>query len=241
MNLNALNFFIYNLIIIPIFVYSSSEHTRHIEDPVARHDANMCGVYLCPSLSDKATKYLEEGCINNFRDWLLDNTHISTTMSELQMNVLECDMNDNIPLELAIQLSLISFSISLFIGYNPSFSVIKQKLQIFTICFISLLKGTLAISNGANEPIADNELGLTAKDCALQYCDSKDGMALWMTLVNECISKPNPYFMTIVEQNNPIKTCEFIYGTGITPFILGSLMGFMAFVGFNVGVFLKER
>lgn len=43
-----------------------------------------------------------------------------------------------------------------------------------------------AISNGANEPIADNELGLITKDCALQYCESLDALGLWMTFVSEC-------------------------------------------------------
>jgi hypothetical protein len=43
-----------------------------------------------------------------------------------------------------------------------------------------------AISSGANEPIADNELGLTTKDCALQYCKELDALALWLTFVNEC-------------------------------------------------------
>ncbi len=59
-----------------------------------------------------------------------------------------------------------------------------------------------AISSGANEPIADNELGLTAKDCALQYCESKDGMALWLTFVNECVSNPNPYGNSFSHQSS---------------------------------------
>ena len=39
---------------------------------------------------------------------------------------------------------------------------------------------------GANEPIADNELGLTAKACAEAHCASKDGLELWLTLQREC-------------------------------------------------------
>jgi hypothetical protein len=50
-----------------------------------------------------------------------------------------------------------------------------------TIAFV--IRG---ISNGANEPIADNQLGLTTKDCALQYCESLDALALWMTFIPEC-------------------------------------------------------
>lgn len=52
--------------------------------------------------------------------------------------------------------------------------------------FLSAFGLTRAISNGANEPIADNELGLTTKDCALQYCESMDALALWLTFVPEC-------------------------------------------------------
>lgn len=46
--------------------------------------------------------------------------------------------------------------------------------------------GVQAISSGANEPIADNELGLTAKDCAMQYCEDLDALALWLSLVDVC-------------------------------------------------------
>lgn len=52
-----------------------------------------------------------------------------------------------------------------------------------------------AISNGANEPIADNELGLTTKDCALQYCETLDALGLWMTFVSECKTK-SPVLVT---------------------------------------------
>ncbi len=68
---------------------------------------------------------------------------------------------------------------------------------ILSFLFLYYVNNINAISSGANEPIADNELGLTAKDCALQYCTIKDGMALWLTLVNECVSNPNPYFVNI--------------------------------------------
>ncbi len=41
------------------------------------------------------------------------------------------------------------------------------------VVLLALASVAVAISSGANEPIADNELGLTAKDCALQYCADK--------------------------------------------------------------------
>ncbi len=58
--------------------------------------------------------------------------------------------------------------------------------SILLLCTFGLAR---AISNGANEPIADNELGLTTKDCAMQYCESLDALALWMTFVSVCKTK----------------------------------------------------
>lgn len=58
----------------------------------------------------------------------------------------------------------------------------KLVLLLFTAGFVI----TYAISNGANEPIADNELGLTTKDCALQYCEDLDALALWLSIVEVC-------------------------------------------------------
>ncbi len=91
-----------------------------------------------------------------------------------------------------------------------------------------------AISSGANEPIADNELGLTAKDCALQYCTEKDGMSLWLSLVNQCVSNPNPYFRqktTRESYEEVVNTDEYI----ITPMISGSLCVVMGLVSFMLG------
>ena len=50
------------------------------------------------------------------------------------------------------------------------YSIISFIMTIFVMNgFVS------SISTGANEPIADNELGLMAKDCSRQYCEIKDG------------------------------------------------------------------
>ena len=59
-------------------------------------------------------------------------------------------------------------------------------MKLAQILFFYIPVVAYAISNGANEPIADNELGLTTKDCALQYCESLDALGLWMTFVSEC-------------------------------------------------------
>jgi hypothetical protein len=51
---------------------------------------------------------------------------------------------------------------------------------------------------GANEPIADNELGLTAKACAETYCSAKDGLELWLSFSGVCLAAEtqNPYLMS---------------------------------------------
>ena len=49
-----------------------------------------------------------------------------------------------------------------------------------------------AAGAGANEPIAPNELGLTAIDCATQYCVEKDSLLLWLSLENVCFSDKQP-------------------------------------------------
>lgn len=49
-------------------------------------------------------------------------------------------------------------------------------------------------SAGANEPIAPNELGTTAIDCATNYCNSKDSLLLWLSLENSCFNNKQPYF-----------------------------------------------
>jgi hypothetical protein len=52
--------------------------------------------------------------------------------------------------------------------------------------FVGLVGGAMG---GANEPIADNTLGLTAKACAEKYCaGAKDGLELWLSMSSECSS-----------------------------------------------------
>lgn len=100
-----------------------------------------------------------------------------------------------------------------------------------------------AISNGANEPIADNQLGLTAKDCALQFCEDKDGMALWMSLIQQCNSlKANPYLKEMeVQKSGPVcfqdETHKFI----ITPGVAGMICSMMGLVGLMMGYSIAER
>ncbi len=132
------------------------------------------------------------------------------------------------------------------------YSIISFILTIFVI------NGTVnSISTGANEPIADNELGLMAKDCSRQYCDIKDGLQLWLTLVDECVSNPNPYLMEMKEnrirreeyirESERVKLVEnfetFDMEKKYSPMLSGYICSTVAFVGFYTGVLLgkKER
>ncbi len=102
--------------------------------------------------------------------------------------------------------------------------------RVLKYCIILHLVSLIsAISTGANEPIADNELGLTAKDCALQYCNVKDGMALWLTLASRCVEKANPYFMEIKEYNDPPDINSF------SKLSVGFFCAFMSSIGYYSG------
>jgi len=59
---------------------------------------------------------------------------------------------------------------------------------------LGALFAAAAAAAGANEPIAPNELGLTAIDCATQYCTEKDSLLLWLSLENVCFADKQPYF-----------------------------------------------
>ncbi len=108
------------------------------------------------------------------------------------------------------------------------------KITLFGILLIGIQ--VYAISSGANEPIADNELGLTAKDCALQYCEEKDGMALWLTLVNECVGSPNPYFMEKnIGQNQHTQINQVNQLLGVSPIIAGSICAMVGVIGLLFG------
>lgn len=60
--------------VIATFAKSHSSNSRTVEDPVARHDANECGRYLCPRYADFATAYLQAGCKTSFKDFVTEHT-----------------------------------------------------------------------------------------------------------------------------------------------------------------------
>ena len=131
-------------------------------------------------------------------------------------------------------------------------SIIKLIISLYMIN--GLVSG---ISTGANEPIADNELGLMAKDCSRQYCEVKDGLQLWLTLVDECVANPNPYLLEMknmkqrreeyINERERVKLVEnfetFDVEKKYSPILSGYICSTVAFIGFYTGVILgrKER
>ncbi len=115
--------------------------------------------------------------------------------------------------------------------------MILFKNNLFIYLFLLQLStqfiGIICISSGANEPIADNELGLTAKDCSMQHCLEKDALGLWLSLEAVCSGvSANPYFL---KMNNSETTIHNNY----SPHVVGSLCAMASVIslilGYNVG------
>ncbi len=70
-------------------------NAKQIQDPVAKHDASMCGVYLCPGLPDLATKYLQSGCIQEFGNFLNDERDVLKDFHEEKNNLMMDTLNEN--------------------------------------------------------------------------------------------------------------------------------------------------
>lgn len=92
---------------------------KTIEDPVARHDAKQCGIYLCSKLPDMATSYIQSGCMGSFSEHIQNLTHIvreQITKTELfETNTIN---NTNyVDFQTMIFIVTFSFCVSAFLGY----------------------------------------------------------------------------------------------------------------------------
>ncbi len=102
----------------------------------------------------------------------------------------------------------------------------KLFIYLFLLQLSIQFVGIFCISSGANEPIADNQLQLIAKDCAMQYCVDRDGLSLWLSLQNICSGQnANPYFLEI----NSNVSNDF------SPFLVGTLCAMTSFISFLFG------
>jgi hypothetical protein len=109
------------------------------------------------------------------------------------------------------------------------------KIKLFLLLFY--FKTIYSISSSSNEPLPPNELGETAKDCSLQYCTDKDGMALWLSLQNVCMKmSANPYFFEI----NDHVTSSHMENNGLSPLTLGSIFACISLISFFMGYMISQ-
>lgn len=113
-----------NIIYLSFFV---SVFSKSIEDPVAKHDANQCGTYLCPTIPSYATRYLQSGCNGEFKDYI---EHEITTESKTNIeniNLIEEKsiskegVNNNVVIVMGIMSGIISFGVGYFYGKRENY------------------------------------------------------------------------------------------------------------------------
>ncbi len=73
--------FKYALCLISFILGIKNIFAKTIEDPVARHDAQQCGIYLCRSLPVLAKEYIQSGCIGSFYE------HIKSNIPDMKENL----------------------------------------------------------------------------------------------------------------------------------------------------------
>jgi hypothetical protein len=96
--------------------------------------------------------------------------------------------------------------------------------SIFT--FVAMV--VVGVMAGTNEPIADNELGLTAQSCARQYCTDKDGLLLWLNFAEKCDAVESKYIFSE-------ETEAAVVSKKWSPSAVGSISSIMAVVGVIIG------
>ncbi len=111
----------------PLFIYGKS-----IEDPVARHDANQCATYLCPSMPEYATTYLQEGCVGRFKDYMESKRNKEDISNLLLIEEEETSYKEGVGIDLEVVtiLGVISGMISLGIGYYEKRRVHEERYRL---------------------------------------------------------------------------------------------------------------
>lgn len=125
-----------------------------------------------------------------------------------------------------------------YIKYNNFVNIFKIKL--FVALFLIKIIGIFSISSGANEPIADNELQLTAKDCSMQFCLEKNSLSLWLSLQNVCFGEnANPYFLETSSQETISQ--ETTYSNNVSPIISASICSIFSLSSFILGYIISDH
>jgi hypothetical protein len=84
-----------------------------IEDPVARHDLSECSTYLCPKYRVMAEDYMRDGCVGEFKDYVLKGS----LKEDIRLNMIsKKDEEKRVSINSVLFLSTLSSIISLYIG-----------------------------------------------------------------------------------------------------------------------------
>ena len=98
--------------------------------------------------------------------------------------------------------------------------------------FLSKVENTHAL--GTNAEIEENELGLTARACASNFCNNKDSLVMWLDLEWYCHAPEDLIpsgFLTLLKGTDAYAFSPFIAGMFCA--LLG-ILGFM--IGFCIGM-----
>jgi len=111
-------------------------------------------------------------------------------------------------------------------------------INLFLTLFLIKIIGIICISSGANEPIPDNELQLTARDCSYQYCYQGDGLSLWLSLTQFCSGdNVNPYFLEINSQEATVQETNF----NVSPIVSASLCAMSSVCSLMLGYVIAHH
>ena len=106
-----------------------------------------------------------------------------------------------------------------------------------------LLSTAMGTMKGANEPLADNELGLASKDCA-SFCPTKDSLLLWYGMKDTCAyNDANKEKMVkrsglseISSTSSPLSNKQLW-----SPHMVGSFSALLATIGMITGLQMGQR
>jgi hypothetical protein len=104
-------------------VYAMS---KEFEAPVARRDADMCAVYLCPSLPDHAVSYLQMGCQGTFTKWIEDT--VSQTPQTILIETTD-HLTPCVHWSSLLILATLSTVVSFYIGWKEHKNQYKSHSQ----------------------------------------------------------------------------------------------------------------
>lgn len=100
------------------------------------------------------------------------------------------------------------------------------------------------VHGGANDPIADNELGLTAKECS-KFCSAKDGLQLWLSFGELCMEartiSPTTGISLSTESAKESSSKQQVWSPATVGSVSAVMGGMCMLVGLMSGAKYRER